>query len=98
MTDSVNIYNPFWTFFFIFFLFYNIFFLIHHISFYTSEKKAVPFIPQKEVVAPELGPRVATKNSELPDYGQELIANAPNAIPQIIPGKPIPATPYIRNQ
>lgn len=96
MADSVNIFNPFWTFFFVFFLFYNIFFMFHHFSFHTGEKKSQPFIPQKEVIAPKQGPRVATTTSELPDYGQQLIANTPDTIPKAQPGKPLPATAYVR--
>tara|TARA_R110001592_G_scaffold18816_17_gene77878 strand:- start:4869 stop:5168 length:300 start_codon:yes stop_codon:yes gene_type:complete len=99
MADSVNIFNPFWTFFFIFFLFYNIFFLFHHFSFHTEEKKAPPFIPQKQVIDPKQGPRVATKTSELPDYGQQLIANSPDIIPKPpqgqTTGQTLPATAYI---
>lgn len=98
MANSVNIYNPFWTFFFIFFLFYNIFFLFHHFSFHTGEKKATPFIPQKEVIAPLRGPVVARKTSELPDYGQQMLANTPNIIPKQQPGQPSPDSAYVLNQ
>ena len=98
MADSVNIYNPFSTFFFIFFLFYNIFFLFHHFSFHSPEKKIPPFVPQKEVIAPREGSGIATKTSELPDYGQQLIANTPDTIPQPIENQPQPLTAYVRNQ
>ena len=54
------------------------------------------FIPQKEVIAPKQGPRVATTTSELPDYGQQLIANTPDIIPKSQTGKPLPATAYVR--
>jgi len=70
--------------------------MFHHFSFHTGEKKSQPFIPQKEVIAPKQGPRVATTTSELPDYGQQLIANTPDTIPKAQPGKPLPATAYVR--
>lgn len=54
-------------------------------------------MPQKEVIAPKQGPRVATKTSELPDYKQPLIANTPDIIPASQPGKALPATAYVRN-
>ena len=95
MADSVNIFNPFWTFFFIFFLLYNIFFLFHHFSFYSPEKKAIPFKPQKLTKAPKQGPMIARTTDELPiPKGIPLLANSPDEIPKNIPGQRMPATAY----
>lgn len=96
MTDKVNIYNPFWTFFFIFFLLYNLFLLVHHFSFSSGEKKIVPFKPQKETVPLNYIRPVATKNTQLPDYGQQLIANSTDIIPPLVKGKPEIPTAYVR--
>lgn len=96
MSNNVNIYNPFWTFFFIFFLIYNIFLIVHHFSFNASQKSVVPFKPQQETIPLKYIRPVATKNSQLPDAGQVMIANSPDVIPKIVPGKPEIPTAYQR--
>jgi len=70
--------------------------MFHHFSFHSPEKTIPPFKPQKRLIAPNEGTKVATTTKELQDYGQQFVANTPDLVPQSKQGsnQPQPLTAY----
>ena len=77
MVDIVNIYDPGWIFFFIFFIVFNMFLLYHVFKYHSTTGSVVKYVQQK-LYTFRRGPDVARKYSQTPASGGVLADESPS--------------------